>query len=685
MLVLICLLLLGSVSTSPASFGDSEEGESKLASDDRELVTVSGFLNVREIVYFDGRSAYDYLLMVNEEVGRGDTARYLLQFSDVNENPPEKDLLTLAGSEVIVKGYIQEDAASRIRAPEGEPEFNGFAEEKLNVKTIEFVDEGGRDYTTKSESLIHSESLASSRTTLEQVVVPARYADIQTFPHTESYYTAQFYADARYSLAAYWRDASYGEFGIDGKVTKWIDLPGSEKQYLDFGGRENALVTAADHQIDFDGADNEIQNISPGDVRSQNERDDIDSLIGIYNGMVGPSDIAGYSYLEPIRLTTDEGSIYSYFIAITDTGYGSAAGVPSNYFVGLAAHEMGHNLGWYHTATKSCVYCDPWSLMSGGIYSELGPSGPIASHRESEDWIDSRDILQITSEDRNEEQIIDFNLEFLGKPAWKNYLMAKVLFGDAGEYYTIEARENTVNDHTPSEQTGLLVYHYSPTGHSRSLEPRSFEMIVDTTGIGDFENADIEIGDSFVDLKNKITIANLGESKDYIAVRVTIANDPSGKLESLCDGLTPTIIGTSGNDILWGTEDRDVISGLAGNDLINGHGGNDVICGGQGDDSLDGGDGDDRLFGNLGNDEVAGGRGNDEIVGGRGDDDLSGGDGNDIISGWSNNDHLVGGDGDDQLFGGDGDDYMLGGDGHDKLRGWLGNDVYADKTDNGGL
>ena len=70
-----------------------------------------------------------------------------------------------------------------------------------------------------------------------------------------------------------------------------------------------------------------------------------------------------------------------------------------------------------------------------------------------------------------------------------------------------------------------------------------------------------------------------------------------------CFGLAPTIVGTTGTDIITGTAGADIIvAGLAGNDVIDGLGGNDVICGGPGKDSIEGGAGDDKLSGGLGSD-----------------------------------------------------------------------------------
>ena len=58
--------------------------------------------------------------------------------------------------------------------------------------------------------------------------------------------------------------------------------------------------------------------------------------------------------------------------------------------------------------------------------------------------------------------------------------------------------------------------------------------------------------------------------------------EPVVRAYQLCQGLEPTILGTSGNDELVGTPGRDVIHGLGGTDIIDGRGGDDVIC--RGDD-----------------------------------------------------------------------------------------------------
>lgn len=71
-----------------------------------------------------------------------------------------------------------------------------------------------------------------------------------------------------------------------------------------------------------------------------------------------------------------------------------------------------------------------------------------------------------------------------------------------------------------------------------------------------------------------------------------------------CKGLTATLIGTDGNDVLIGTAGNDVIKGNAGDDIIRGLGGNDTLCGDAGRDKLKGGAGKDYCNGGLDKDKA---------------------------------------------------------------------------------
>ena len=120
-----------------------------------------------------------------------------------------------------------------------------------------------------------------------------------------------------------------------------------------------------------------------------------------------------------------------------------------------------------------------------------------------------------------------------------------------------------------------------------------------------------------------------------------------------------TVLGGSGQDLLFGGASADVLIGNAGSDTLFALGGNDALWGGSGDDSLTGGEGNDLLVGGDGNDGLDGGDGDDVLIGGAGGDSLNGGEGSDV---------LLGGDGGDILAaGGGGPDIVDGGSGVDVL------------------
>ena len=123
-----------------------------------------------------------------------------------------------------------------------------------------------------------------------------------------------------------------------------------------------------------------------------------------------------------------------------------------------------------------------------------------------------------------------------------------------------------------------------------------------------------------------------------------------------CAGLTPTLVGTAGNDVLVGTSGDDVIVGLGGNDVLCGGSGNDTLIGGKGADRLYGGDGDDLLDGGAEPDLLDGGAGSDRLLGGAGNDQLAGGPGTDTLEGGNGDDRLDGGPDADGLNGGVGTD-----------------------------
>jgi M6 family metalloprotease-like protein/uncharacterized repeat protein (TIGR01451 family) len=206
-------------------------------------------------------------------------------------------------------------------------------------------------------------------------------------------------------------------------------------------------------------------------------------------------------------------------------------------------------------------------------------------------------------------------------------------------------------------------------------------------------------------------------------------------------GVSCTVHGTSGPDVLVGTASSDVICGYGGDDTLYGDGGGDLLYGGAGNDTLVGGldndyefggDGDDRFeqeggengldsfsggagrdtadYGSRANavalsidglandgerattntpsgsegDDVApdveilrGGLGNDLLGGDGAANRLEGGEGNDTLTGGAGPDELAGEGGADYLDDGPGDDASDGGDGNDSLVSGGGADALA--------
>jgi Ca2+-binding RTX toxin-like protein len=160
-----------------------------------------------------------------------------------------------------------------------------------------------------------------------------------------------------------------------------------------------------------------------------------------------------------------------------------------------------------------------------------------------------------------------------------------------------------------------------------------------------------------------------------LSVALLSDRDFAGAQALDCDGRTPTIIGTPGDDLLNGTAGDDVIVALEGNDHINGNDGNDIVCAGDGDDIVNAGGGNDRVFGSGGADVLNGSTGDDELFGGEGDDKLNASEGADELHGEAGNDTLNTGPGSDIAFGGEGNDVLNGADGDDALDGGTGDDI----------
>jgi Ca2+-binding RTX toxin-like protein len=121
---------------------------------------------------------------------------------------------------------------------------------------------------------------------------------------------------------------------------------------------------------------------------------------------------------------------------------------------------------------------------------------------------------------------------------------------------------------------------------------------------------------------------------------VVIEPEPPVSSSAPCAGLIPTVVGTTGSDVLLGSVFPDVFLTLGGNDEVRGLAGDDVVCAGDGRDSVYGGPGRDQLFGGTGKDRLRGKAGRDRLLGEAGKDLLVGGKGKDRLLGGKGKDKL---------------------------------------------
>lgn len=150
----------------------------------------------------------------------------------------------------------------------------------------------------------------------------------------------------------------------------------------------------------------------------------------------------------------------------------------------------------------------------------------------------------------------------------------------------------------------------------------------------------------------KNTASVNGDQKDPVASnnKATATTRVIGPVAT-CRGVSVSIAGTAGNDVITGTPGRDVIATFRGNDTIASLGGRDLICAGSGADHVGAGAALDRVFGGAGADRLFGRGGPDVLRGGAGPDVLKGNRGADRLRGGRGIDRCRGGAGSDSIRG----------------------------------
>ncbi len=356
--------------------------------------------------------------------------------------------------------------------------------------------------------------------------------------HDSAYYQDIFY-DSPGSLKNYYLASSYGKFTWNGSVDDWKTLAGIQTDYS-IGPNFDLMVTDAieahDPFVDFCSTP-------------------VTNLILVFNGNVDSSgsafgSLGTWPNVPDNRLDWPTDDTCFITISVTwepDNGGFFCCGQLLDRGIGVTAHELGHNLEFEHTPPPPGLWCpsscspynDPNSVMSTNIDLE-GPSALITGQRDDAGWMAAEN--KVTIADGTSSTI---TLDFSNEPeGGVNPQMAIVPLESlaADTYYIIEGHKEGLFNDTPQDRTGAIMYkHFPPPGNQyaylSSVDKSAEYSLVATAGtdaVSDFDLAILEVGETYVDVANSVTVTTL--SRNATSVTVFVSNNASADMDG--DGVS---------------------------------------------------------------------------------------------------------------------------------------------------
>jgi len=520
-------LIFVSINNENMVFGETSDPNQN------DSIELEGQFNILEIIYADGTYDMKYYLFVDNPLANNPTP-YQLEFTN-----PSNSLMDLVSENVVVRGYTSNSIVSF---------SNSVNEVPIMIDSIEKINPNPSPTSGLpgiAQSGVEGRNVPS---TIQSYVILSKFNDFPDERHDTAYFNNTFFNSTGGvpSLKNYFNDASYGKLNITSSgIKNWASLPNSASFYntilsndVIFNFTQHAIDAAeASGEIDFNGADNETQNMwntTTGDfgydITNGVDNDDIDHLFLIFNTMSFGAQPNGcscaFAFLGPVPITPSQGLRSVLISYLPDSDLFGKFSVDTSYRggIGIPAHEFGHTLDWDHTHTFSPgnngPYNDPWSIMSKGAESVAeNNAGPIAYNRDHAKWIASEDIITVS-----DNMTATFTLDKLSDPSpGPGVLMAKIPFGAGlpNEFYTLETRVNDIFDHTPENKKGLLMYHVRDAGHSGTWDLTAEAALVDVNGAStnaDWKDANLVVGQNFT--QNNVTVSYLADNGTSITVKV---------------------------------------------------------------------------------------------------------------------------------------------------------------------
>jgi|CXWL01.1.fsa_nt_gi M6 family metalloprotease-like protein len=345
--------------------------------------------------------------------------------------------------------------------------------------------------------------------------------------HDQAYYKGIFY-DNPGSLKNYYLTSSYGKFTWNGNVSGWVTVPQTQAAYSNPSNFDLMITDAiASHETN-------VHFCSPTPVTN---------LILVFNGPVSPSTNTAFGSVG--TYTTQMGGTWptadgcNIEVSVSwepDNGGFFCCGQTLDRGIGVTAHELGHNLTFEHTPPPpgswvnagpfSDPYHDPNSVMSNNRDRE-GPSPLIAGQRDDVGWMDAGNKANIANGNS-----ATITLDFINQPeGGVNPQMITVPLSN-GTSYIIEGHSEGLFSDTPQDKTGAIIYmHFPEPGNQYSYLAQSVDKganysLVSTAGTNSesqFDDAILEVSETYVDNVNNVTITTL--SKTVTSVTVSVSNN----------------------------------------------------------------------------------------------------------------------------------------------------------------
>lgn len=314
------------------------------------------------------------------------------------------------------------------------------------------------------------------------------------------------------SFNDYYREVSYGQFGIDADVTGWFHASKGYQHYAHFNGMiaaqelvEEALVQAEASGVDFSQYDND------GDGY-------VDQVIIIHSGHgVEERGDEQYIWSHKWNLSASGRTKYYYGVIINDYTIQPEKQYKRHAGIGMYAHEFGNALGLpdLYDYDNSSEGIGHWGLMGSSAWLNYGrtPGHFCAWSKMQLGWVQVDTLSQAGA------------LELLPAEDHSDQIKLIQIPTASTEYFLLENRQKTKFDqYLPG--SGLLILHIDESVSNNNNKEHKMVDVEEADGKDDLDNAVNrgDAGDLFPGTSgNKnFTDGSIPNSRDYAGHPSTI-------------------------------------------------------------------------------------------------------------------------------------------------------------------